>query len=75
MSIEPARYMSSVISAWSISGPTVGRLSTIATIAPPETNCGNSPPMPEMNGFSAIRTGYFSSSFIGRTPLARAVVT
>ena len=35
----------------------------------------NRPPMPEMNGFSASRTGYFISSFIGRTPLARAVVT
>ena len=56
-------------------GPIIGRLSTIATIAPPEISCGKRLPRPETNGLSARRTGYFSSSFSGRTPLARAVVT
>ena len=38
-------------------GPIIGRLSTIATIAPPETRCGKSPPMLETKGFNASRTG------------------
>ena len=58
-----------------IVGPTIGRLSTSATMAPPETNWGNIAPKPETKGLSAIRTGYFSNSLTGRTPLARAVVT
>ena len=75
ISSDPAMYMSSANSALIMSGPTVDRLSTQATMAPPETSCGNSPPMPETNGLSARRTGYFISSLPGRTPLAIAVIT
>ena len=67
--------MSWLNSAVIISGPTVGSDRTIATIDPPETSRGNSPPIVEMNGFNAIRTGYLNNSFTGRTPLAIAVMT
>ena len=59
----------------SISGPTVGRLSTMATIAPPDTSCGKILPIALRKGLSAIRTGYLSKRRRGRTPLARAVIT
>ena len=69
MSMEPAKYISSVIREVSICGPTVGRLRTMATMALPDTSDGKMPPMVEMKGLRAIRTGYLSSSFGERQPL------
>src|SRR5579872_1454199 len=72
---EPARNMSWLRSASSSIGPVVGSDMTTDTIAAPEITCGNSEPISEMNGFSAIRSGYFSSTRRGGKPLARAVTT
>ena len=71
----PARYMSWLIRDCSSSGPAVGRLSTMATMIEPETRLGSSHAIVEMNGFSAMRTGYFTSRWNSESPFARAVVT
>ena len=53
----------------------VGRLSTMAVIASPDTSVGSTPPMPLTIGFTAMRTGYLNSSLLSPTPLVRAVTT
>ena len=58
-----------------MSGPVVGKLNTMATMTEPLTSDGSSQPMVLTTGLMAMRTGYFSSSFRGETPLARAVST
>ena len=42
---------------------------TTETIAAPEITCGNSEPISEMNGLSAMRSGYLNSSLSGWQPL------
>src|SRR5260370_10357035 len=72
---EPARYMSWLRNASSSIGPVVGRLITIDTTAAPEMMCGNSEPISEMKGLSALRSGYFINARNGGTPVPRAAVT
>ena len=64
----PARYMSWLISDCSSSGPVIGRLRTTAVIVAPDTRVGSTQPTVEMNGLSAIRTGYLSSSRFSERP-------
>ena len=73
--MAPARNMSWPRSDDSSSGPMVGRLSTTATIAPPDTNSGNTHATVLTIGLIATRTGYLNSSRVSSTPLARAVIT
>ncbi len=72
---EPARYMSWLRSALSSIGPVVGSDMTTETIAAPEITCGSSEPISEMNGLSAMRSGYLNNALNGCRPLARAVTT
>src|SRR5580692_3337874 len=51
----------------------VGRLSTIETIADPETMLGRRLPISATNGFRAIRKGYLRRARPGGRPLALAV--
>src|SRR5690606_26864121 len=69
----PARYMSCDCNALSSSGPVVGKLSTIETMAAPDTRSGSTQPTVLTNGLSATRTGYFRSRRGSLRPLARAV--
>ena len=62
-------------SARSSSGPMVGRLITVATMSWPDMRRGSSSPAVLTNGLSAMRTGYFSTTFHSGSPLARAVST
>src|SRR5207302_3650938 len=62
---EPARNMSWLRSASSSIGPVVGSDITTETIAAPDITCGSSDPISEMNGLSAIRSGYLSKTLRG----------
>src|SRR6185503_1412168 len=72
---EPARYWSWLRSASSSIGPEVCSDSTTATIAEPEITLGSRLPMSAMNGLSAMRSGYFTSSWNCGMPFERAVTT
>src|SRR6185436_18061873 len=72
---EPARYWSWLLSASSSIGPEVCSESTTATMAEPEITEGSRLPMSAMNGFNAMRSGYFTSRRNGGIPLERAVTT
>ncbi len=71
----PARYMSWLSRACSITGPVVGRDSTWATITSPEIRAGSTQPTVEMNGLSATRSGYLITSRRSWAPRARAATT
>ena len=73
--IDPARYVSCVISALSIIGPAVGRPNTMAVIAPPDIRCGNNQARLLIKGFRQILTGYLNNTFALDKPLLRAVIT
>ena len=73
--IDPARYVSCVISALSIIGPAVGRPNTMAVIAPPDIRCGNNQARLLIKGFRQILTGYLNNTFELDRPLLRAVTT
>ena len=72
---DPARYMSWLCNARTSIGPVVGSDSTTETMAAPETICGSRLPMSAMKGLSDMRSGYFTSSRNGGSPLARPVTT
>ncbi len=64
--------MSWLFSAATSIGPVVGSDSTTETIAEPEITCGRRLPMSAMNGLSAMRSGYLTSSRNGAQPLGAA---
>ncbi len=69
---EPARYMSCEMRAPSISGPTMGRFSTTATMVVPEASpASDQPTVPK--GFRARALSAEQGQFL--CPLARAVTT
>ena len=55
--VLPARKVSWNSSACSSIGPVVGRLSTMAVIASPDTIAGSSQPTVLISGLMAMRTG------------------